>query len=1422
MFRGAHAAAGEFFKGVAQGVGQAGLQAFLGLAGKAASGFKSALIGLNTEAENTGARIQAFTKNAGMTAQILADVRKEASLTPFSFRDMATAMAALLPVSKAASVGVNDLIKQAEVLAASNPLEGLEGASFALREAMTGDFTSIIERFNLSRVTINKLKDEGVPAMEIIQRAMAEMGYDQTLVTGMAETMEGRYSTLLDTLDGFKISLTKPAFDALKNALVVTQGLVDTNADAITRYASLIGDRLGAAINWAVKRLPDIGKAAWEGFGQLRDAITSGGFNGQGPFSEDSPLIVGIFAVQHGFDVAKVAVADFGTAIQDTGKKIDGLVSKLPDLAKLPGAKKAAEGVTDAAPSGLGALAGGAAAGAGLAGIAALAPMLPLLSALPTLLSALASPLGLALAGVGLLGAAWVTNFGDIQGKTAEARVVVSDFFTGTLQPALASVGPAWDRFTADASLALDTFRGAVSAAFGEFQTWLDGGIGPSLRDLQGVVAWAFGSMLETTKQLGDTIGPAFASLRSSFETFSAVASSVFAPVIAHIKDDLGPAVQGVVDFANQNIPLLASAWANVASAIGPILTGIAGAVRDFTDGVTHFMIDHRTEIVRVATDTWEAIHSAIAIPLELISGLIRTTLLAISGDWTGAWNEVKQTAADITANIGTIVGAWVDTFKTVVGGAMQWVHDRITQKWNDIKATVSDATASLGTTLDSWSEGLKTKLDTWSDTIAKLLMSPFTGARDAIGGVMSAFRDNLLGPIRGALSSFGTFGGGVAGVVNWILRAFKQPEIGVPGVPALAKGSKDFQGGLAMVGEQGPELVVLPRHAVVVPNGLTESLVANGGVPGFALGLNVPSLFDIIGKGKDWVVAQALNAVPEFAAPVLPGVMAAAGQAFFDRVKGWLTDMVTGFVKTALPVSGDQVQEMIRFAESHVGEPYTWGGGHGGAAGFDCSGFVAAVLDAGGIPNPHGIVTAFYEWMESGRTGVVDIGIDDPYAAPDVQHTGIGLMGQWYEAGGRAGGVGRTADYFSNVGHPPGWNPKAKGAGNLSDIDILQSLKNMRRGGTGQWSALANGGVIGEPVIGYGTRSGGGYVIGEKGEEIVIPLDVVPLAMAYLQEAARTGETSNSFLVGIPLELREPLKQLAARWIAAARNQTPPRTGASGGGGPRVVSPTTATGGSGGRTGVRGYTNFGPGGYLGTGRQEDDFYFGSGTASGGGGAFAGRRGSGPGLPSGLTSAEVRDTADGVAQGVASAGSDLAAAVTQGINASFLFDVFGRGGPGGAGAAGASGGTTVTVEPNGTVTVQSGGWGGASGGGGARTPAVVVGSGGGGAGGRGTRGLPDPETLLGPTGGSGARDDRGTGTFGSGAHGRDWRFPTATGGEGAGSRTVRVQVDWAPDGKTIVGSVLTDPIALDGLTDATIDATARKIDKATGGGGGRR
>lgn len=49
---------------------------------------------------------------------------------------------------------------------------------------------------------------------------------------------------------------------------------------------------------------------------------------------------------------------------------------------------------------------------------------------------------------------------------------------------------------------------------------------------------------------------------------------------------------------------------------------------------------------------------------------------------------------------------------------------------------------------------------------------------------------------------------------------------------------------------------------------------------------------------------------------------------------------------------SNPQVQAMVNEADSLVGKPYVYGGGHSGwgpQAGYDCSGFVSAVLHAGG-----------------------------------------------------------------------------------------------------------------------------------------------------------------------------------------------------------------------------------------------------------------------------------------------------------------------------------------------------------------------------------------------------------------------------------------------------------------------------------------
>ncbi len=118
----------------------------------------------------------------------------------------------------------------------------------------------------------------------------------------------------------------------------------------------------------------------------------------------------------------------------------------------------------------------------------------------------------------------------------------------------------------------------------------------------------------------------------------------------------------------------------------------------------------------------------------------------------------------------------------------------------------------------------------------------------------------------------------------------------------------------------------------------------------------------------------------------------------------------------------GGRVQAMLTMANSLVGKPYVWGGGHGGwgpQSGYDCSGFVSAVLHAGGylstpadttsLPSQPGILAGpgqyvtIYDRDGSGQNG----------------HVIIEIGGQFYESGGQAGAWGGGGG-VEKIGRPP------------------------------------------------------------------------------------------------------------------------------------------------------------------------------------------------------------------------------------------------------------------------------------------------------------------------------------------------------------------------------------------------------------------
>jgi cell wall-associated NlpC family hydrolase len=147
---------------------------------------------------------------------------------------------------------------------------------------------------------------------------------------------------------------------------------------------------------------------------------------------------------------------------------------------------------------------------------------------------------------------------------------------------------------------------------------------------------------------------------------------------------------------------------------------------------------------------------------------------------------------------------------------------------------------------------------------------------------------------------------------------------------------------------------------------------------------------------------------------------------------------IVPGATTTGGARVGDpRVAAMVNEADSLIGKPYISGGGHSGwgpQAGYDCSGFVSAVLHAGGYLTSPVDTTAL-----PSQPGMVagpgqSVTVYDRALPGQSGHVIIEINGQFYESGGMhgawggGGGVQKiatpSASYlatFPTVLHPEG-----------------------------------------------------------------------------------------------------------------------------------------------------------------------------------------------------------------------------------------------------------------------------------------------------------------------------------------------------------------------------------------------------------------
>jgi phage-related protein len=194
-----------------------------------------------------------------------------------------------------------------------------------------------------------------------------------------------------------------------------------------------------------------------------------------------------------------------------------------------------------------------------------------------------------------------------------------------------------------------------------------------------------------------------------------------------------------------------------------------------------------------------------------------QTTLDNLLAVGTAIFTAIKETVVntltDMGVNVGAILQALTATWETI---------------WNDIKAKtisiVGVITGVLNQIAVFASVTVPNAITAFKTFLGGLtLPNPFIAINTAISGIQSA-----IDGAKSAINSFKSWLGSIS--IPNPFSGFSLPNVGGL-LGGNASGTGFFGGGLTLVGERGPEIVMLPRGSRIESSERTSQMMGNGGM---------------------------------------------------------------------------------------------------------------------------------------------------------------------------------------------------------------------------------------------------------------------------------------------------------------------------------------------------------------------------------------------------------------------------------------------------------------------------------------------------------------------------------------------------------------------------------------------------------------
>lgn len=334
------------------------------------------------------------------------------------------------------------------------------------------------------------------------------------------------------------------------------------------------------------------------------------------------------------------------------------------------------------------------------------------------------------------------------------------------------------------AHVALQNFGTAISHI--NMQPFIDGMLqlkGPILNILS--LQWdQFKTVLkdvgQDAKQVGDwfmsSVVPAFKQAAPGFANLGMTMLTTVIPAFIQIRGVVIDVVQHAF-----------TTFAPIIERIVPPLIKFAGILANDVANGLKFITPYVLQAAKAIGDFAKDIMDRVAPIITNVINGITPILKGLFASWNTIWPSMSQVLKGVwDIIVGVIKIAW-----SIVTGIFKIALDLLSGNWSGAWKDMKDMLSGV------W-DGIKDVL---------------SGAWEVIKGTFKTGINWVIDQINGLIKGINSIN--VAGV-----------HVNIPLIPHLASGTENFAGGLALVGEQGPELVSLPGGASVLNNNKTSAVM--------------------------------------------------------------------------------------------------------------------------------------------------------------------------------------------------------------------------------------------------------------------------------------------------------------------------------------------------------------------------------------------------------------------------------------------------------------------------------------------------------------------------------------------------------------------------------------------------------------------